>query len=112
MWTPEFLPASPNSGYVYTLWQVNPINNIQPSTGGNTLTGQPNVLNGNGAPGTLSYDVISLNASVSINCVYYTNYIYFDSAGGPHALNMLYIPPAYHSSNGCGYFNINYSILT
>jgi RHS repeat-associated protein len=74
------------------------------SSGGSTLTG---ATQNTGAPGTLSFQRVSLTASVSTECVYTTDYVYTDNAGGRHSLGMLYMAPAYNSSTSCGYFGIS-----
>jgi YD repeat-containing protein len=81
------------------------------SSGGNTLTGAPNWIDGStaipspGAPGTVSSSnttVTMSNANDIYSCTLYSNYIYTDTSGGRHPLNLLYMIPAEQNEANCG----------
>jgi hypothetical protein len=72
------------------------------STGGSPITGAPNT--NTGATGTLSRTNVSMNSGVAHNCTYTTNYVYTDTSGGRHQLNIFYIAAEYATANACGYF--------
>jgi hypothetical protein len=79
------------------------------STGGNFLTGAPQIDNDPAAfssPGTLTKSSVSLSAGPTHTCQYWTNYIYTDAEGGKHLLPLFYALPAYRNANSCGYFGV------
>jgi hypothetical protein len=99
---PSFQPGG-SSGYQELIHNITLYGTGSSSTGGSALTGSPS---NSGAPGTLSWTPVSLNASVSINCFYITNYVYTDFEGGRHPLNLMYMAPAYENANSCGFFGV------
>jgi len=58
------------------------------------------------APGTLSKQRIQHEFGVSHECQYTTGYVYADTQGGRHPLNMQYTATCLSNANACGYFEV------
>ena len=118
--TPDFEPnidtfGQPNPSLGYFLNSVTLQESTFLGSGGSSVFNAPVPSTTPGIPGTLTYALPTINAQLPdvshpIVCAYYSNFIYTDSSGGTHSMNLLYVPPS--SESDCLLLNIAGNRLT